>query len=132
MTPPGGDIVARFGFYAAVYPAFINVRVDPTDYSLVASIEGAPSKAGLLEATTTLWGVPAAKSHDKERLTPQEAREGKFPPGGRPSGLPEAPFLSNPPDCSLQRQISVTARSYQLPDQPSTLSAPFPQITGCS
>jgi hypothetical protein len=131
MTPPGGDIVARFGFYAVLYPAFINVRVDPTDYSLVASIEGAPSGAGFLEASTTLWGVPAADSHDKERLTPEEAVNNEFPPGGRPSNLPEAPFLSNPTDCSLSREISVTARSYQLPDQPSTLSAPFPAITGC-
>jgi len=131
MAPPGGDIVARFGFYALIYPAFINVKVDPTDYSLIASIEGAPSAAGLLEASTTFWGVPAANSHDKERLTPEEAQNHKFPPGGRPSGLPEAPFLSNPTDCSLARQISVTARSYQLPNQPSRMSAPFPQITGC-
>jgi hypothetical protein len=131
MTPPGGDIVARFGFYAVLYPAFINVRVDPTDYSLIASIEGAPSAAEFLEASTTIWGVPAAKSHDTERLTPPEAIQHQFPTGGRPAGLPEAPFLSNPTDCSLKREISVNARSYQLPDQPSTLSAPFPAITGC-
>jgi hypothetical protein len=132
MTPPGGDIVARFGFYAVLYPTFINVRVDPTDYSLVASIEGAPSAAEFLEASTTLWGVPAAPSHDVLRLTPKEAESHELPPGGRESGLPEAPFLSNPTDCSLARQISVTTRSYQLPDKPSALSAPFPQITGCS
>jgi hypothetical protein len=46
MDPPGGDVVARLGFYAVGWPAFINVRVDPTDYSLIASIEGAPSTAG--------------------------------------------------------------------------------------
>jgi hypothetical protein len=134
MTPPAGngDIVARFGFFAVLYPAFINVRVDPTDYSLVASIEGAPSGAEFLEASTTLWGVPAAPSHDALRLTPFEAVNHGLPTGGRSSGLPEAPFLSNPTDCSLSRQISVTARSYQLPDQPSTKSAPFPAITGCS
>ena len=132
MTPPGGDIVARFGFYALLYPAFINVRVDPTDYSLVASIEGAPSAAELLEASTTLWGMPAADAHDAERLTPDEAVHSEFPKGGRPSGLPEAPFLSNPTDCSSIREISVSARSYQLPAVTSTMSAPFPDITGCS
>jgi hypothetical protein len=133
MAPPAesSDIVARFGFFAALYPAFINVRVDPTDYSLVASIEGAPSAAEFLEASTTLWGVPAAESHDEERLTPDEGVHGERPVGGRKSNLPEAPFLSNPTDCSLAREITVTARSYQLPDQPSTKSAPFPQITGC-
>jgi hypothetical protein len=134
MAPPGGssDIVARFGFFAVLYPAFINVRVDPTDYSLIASIEGAPSAAEFLEASTTFWGVPAAPSHDALRLTPEEAKKKEFPPGGRPAGLPEAPFLSNPTDCSLSREISVTARSYQLPDQPSTKSAPFSAITGCN
>ncbi|MGN6275768.1 MAG: hypothetical protein ACTHNP_07540, partial [Solirubrobacterales bacterium] len=131
MPSPGGDIVARFGLYAALWPAFINVRVDPADYSLVASVEGAPSASGLIKATTTLWGVPAAPSHDELRLTPLESINNEFPIGGRKATLPEAPFLSNPTDCSLQREISVTARSYQLPESPSTMSAPFPQITGC-
>lgn len=133
MEPPTGstDIVARFGFFAGPYPAFINVRIDPTDYSVIASIEGSPSGAELLEATTTFWGVPAAPIHDALRLTPLEALHHETPKGGRPAGLPEAPFLSNPTDCSLVRQITVTARSYQLPGRPSTLSAPFPQIDGC-
>jgi hypothetical protein len=131
MPSPGGDVVARLGFYAALWPAFINVRVDPVDYSLVASIEGAPSAAGILKATSTLWGVPAAPSHDELRLTPLEAVNGETPVGGRKATLPEVPFLSNPTDCSLQREVSVTARSYQLPGSPTTMSAPYPQITGC-
>jgi hypothetical protein len=131
MAPPGGDVVARLGFYSAGYPTFINVRVDPMDYSLVASVEGAPSAAGMLAATTTLWGVPAASSHDELRLTPLEAVNGETPAGGRKATLHPAPFLSNPTDCSLQRQVTVTARSYQLPDNPSVRSAPFPGITGC-
>ena len=130
MQPPAGDIVARFGFYAVGYPTFINIRIDPTDFSLIAAIESAPSAAGLREARTTFWGVPAAPSHDGERMTPLEARNAETPPS-REAGIPEAPFLSNPTDCSLQRQITVTARSYQLPDAPTTMSAPFPQIIGC-
>jgi hypothetical protein len=135
MAPPaeGSDVVARFGFFAALYPAFINVRVDPVDYSLVASVEGSPSAAELTEAATTLWGVPAASVHDKLRLTPEEAgKENELSGNGRPAGLPETPFLSNPTDCSLAREITVTVRSYQLPNRPSTMSAPFPQITGCN
>jgi hypothetical protein len=131
MEPPGGDVVARFGFYAAPYPAFLNIRVDPIDYSLIATIEGAPSAAGLLAATTTLWGVPADPSHDGERLTPLEALNQETPPS-REAGLPPAPFITNPTDCSTQREITITARSYQLPEQPSTLSSPLPQIIGCS
>lgn len=133
MPSPGGDVVARLGFFAGVYPAFINVRVDPTDYSLVAMIEGAPAAAGILEATTTLWGVPADPSHDEQRLTPLEAVNNESPVGGieSPDADNPKPFMTNPVDCSLSRQISVTAHSYQLPDQPTTMSAQFPQIGGC-
>jgi hypothetical protein len=134
MEPPktGTDIVARLGFFAAGWPALINVRLDPTDYSLVATIEGAPSAAGLLAAKTTLWGVPAAASHDEDRLTPLEALNNEKPVGGRKVGPPEAPFLSNPTDCSRTRLVTFTTRSYQLPDRTSTLSAALPPIAGCN
>jgi hypothetical protein len=133
MYAPGGDsdIVARFGLFAGPYPAIINVRVNPIDYSLIAAVEGAPAAALLISASTTLWGVPADPVHDVLRLTPQEGLEQELPPGGRPSGQPEIPFLSNPTDCSLEREISITAISYQAPDNPSTLTAPFPEISGC-
>jgi hypothetical protein len=131
LTPPGGDVVARLGFYAEIYPILVDVRVDPIDYSLVASVEGAPSTAELAAATTTLWGVPAADKHDSLRLTPREAYEQKLPPGGRPASAPEAPFLSNPTDCTLTREVTITAVSYEDPTEPSTMSTPFPQIGGC-
>ena len=131
LPSPGGDIVARFGVYAAVYPSLINIRVDPVDYSLVAAVEGAPSAAELLSARTTLWGVPAAESHDDLRLTPAEAIAGKLPPGGRDSGEPEVPFLSNPTDCALARELTVSAVSYEAPSEPSTKTVPFPAIGGC-
>ena len=132
MAPPKGtDIVARFGLYAALYPTFISVRVNPTDYSLVASIEGAPSATGLVAATTTLWGVPAAPANDDLRLTPKEGLNSETPLGGRKASLPPAPFMTNPTDCSMQRTLKLTALSYQFLDQPSSKSAPFPQIVGC-
>lgn len=131
MPSPGGDIVARFGLYAGPYASLINIRIDPIDYSLVASVEGAPSAAELLGATTTLWGVPAAKEHDALRLTPTEALNGELPSGGRPSGQPEIPFLSNPTDCTLERELTITAISYGAPDKPSSLPVPFPKIGGC-
>jgi hypothetical protein len=131
MVPPKGtDIVARLGFIAAGWPAFVNVRVDPVDYSLIATAEGVPSASGLSEATTTIWGVPSDPIHDEDRITPDEAIHGGAPAEGR-QVVPSGPFLANPTDCTTGRQVRVTARSYQLPDQPSTMSAPFPQITGC-
>jgi hypothetical protein len=131
MESPGGEIVARFGLYAGLYPTIINIRVDPSDYSLVASVEGAAAPAEVIGAKTTFWGVPALPIHDALRLTPEEGLAGKLPPGGRSSGQSPTPFLSNPTDCSLEREVTVTATSYQLPEAPSSLSAPFPQIGGC-
>jgi len=131
LAPKGTDIVARFGFIAALYPAFVNVRIDPTDYSIVATAEGLPSVTGLSEAITTVWAVPASEDHDEDRITPDEVINGGAPPGGRSVSTPEVPFLANPTDCSTEREVVVTARSYQLPESPSTMSAPFPQITGC-
>jgi hypothetical protein len=132
MVPPKGtDIVARFGFIAAAYPTFVNVRIDPTDYSVVATAEGVSSATGLSEANTTIWGVPAAEEHDEQRITPEEAVFGGAPPGGRSVSTPEVPFIANPTDCTLSREVTVTATSYQLPGQLRTKTAPFPQLSGC-
>jgi hypothetical protein len=121
---------ARFGFFAAGLPVILNVRYNPATNSLVAAAEGASSGAGLISAVNTFWGVPADDSHDAERITPQEALDKSGPPGGRPSSLPPTPFMTNPTSCEA-RQVTITARSYQLPDQPSVKTVPFPQITGC-
>jgi hypothetical protein len=131
MPPPGGDSVARFGLFAGPYPATIVVRLDPNDHSLVASVESAPAAAAFIGASTTFWGVPALPSHDLERITPLEAMANNPPSEGRKSSLPETPFMTNPTSCETGRQITVTVTSYQLPEAPSTETAPFPNITGC-
>jgi len=131
MPSPGGDIVARFGLFAGLYPTVINVEVDPSDYSVIGKVQGASSAAEVIAAKTTFWGVPAAPQHDEFRLTPLEAFQVKLPPGGRDSGQPEIPFFSNPTDCSLKREVAVTVTSYQEPDNPRSRSGSYPQIGGC-
>jgi len=131
MVPPKGtDVVARLGLIAVGWPAFINLRVDPRDYSIIATAEGLPAASGVSEATTTIWGLPSAHIHDEDRVTPLEVLNNE-PPAESRQITPGDPFLSNPTDCSLDREVRVTARSYQLPDQPSTKTAAFPPITGC-
>ncbi len=131
MQAPGGDVAARFGFFAGLYPTLINVRLDPADDTLVAAVEGASSAAEPVAAETTFWGVPAAPAHDELRLTPQEAFAGTLPPGGRKSNQPQVPFFTNPTECSAGKQITVSATSYQRPDEVKSISAPFPQLGGC-
>jgi hypothetical protein len=128
--PITGNLVARFGFYASIFPSAINVRLDPADERLVASIESAPAAAELISARTVFWGVPASEAHDFQRMTPAEAGNGQAPPR-RPSKLPETPFMTNPTSCGKERQVDYTVESYALPGVQSTMSAPFPTITGC-
>jgi hypothetical protein len=132
MVPPdNGRSVARFGFFTVNAPAFVNVGVDPSDYSIVSTVEGVPSVANLIAANTTVWAIPADPVHNQDRLTPLEAEEAKKPIGGRSIEEPEAPFLSNPTNCEAPDPLVITATSYALPDLPSRLEVPFPQMGGC-
>lgn len=130
MTVPNGGLVARFGFYAAGYPGFIGVRLDPADESLIATVEGAPAAAALIGASTTFWGVPSSPAHDFQRMTPDEAGVGDTPPR-RSSTLPEVPFMTNPASCDETREVGFALTSYQLPESAALDSAPFPAVTGC-
>ncbi|HET7054395.1 MAG TPA: hypothetical protein VFI09_10825 [Solirubrobacterales bacterium] len=131
MAPLGSQEAARFGFFAALYPVFVNVRLDPETHELVESVEAAPTASALVRSTIRVWGVPGDSSHDPERITPEEAVSEEAPPGGRESGLPDTPFLTNPTSCEAGRQVSILTDSYQEPSVPRIAVVPFPQISGC-
>jgi hypothetical protein len=130
--PAPGDAVARLGFFGGPYPSIVTVRLDPKTNNLVATSEGIPSDAQLLSASLTTWGVPAAQEHDPDRLTPNEVVTNTTPPQVRHSTLPETPFMTNPTSCEAGGAVTFIARSYQRPEQESTMTAPFPQMNGCS
>jgi hypothetical protein len=133
MPAPGGNVVARFGFFGGPFPLTVNVRVrSDGDYGATAAVEGAAAQAGLRAARTTIWGVPASPSHDSERITPQEGTEGKAPAGGkRAAGIPPQPFLSNPTRCGVPLQVRISADSYQEPGSFSSEEVPLGTIIGC-
>lgn len=131
---PAGDKVARFGYYAAVAPSFINIEVPAErDYAVTATLENVSAAAEVVRSDAEIWAVPAHPSHDTLRLTPREAFpsfESESPP--RPSGLEPIAFLSNPTNCvDPSPSIDFAVTSYQLPQQVSSLSAPLGNTTGC-
>ncbi len=138
MTPPGGDVIARVGFVGGAIGT--NIYADATlrsegDYGLSVEIVDTPVVAGLrlVGSKTTLWGVPAAEAHDRERCTPAEVlfqsctESPKHDPGGR-----ELPFLTNPTRCGVPLEMSVSASSWAEPERFDTKTVSFPQITGCN
>lgn len=138
MEPPHPeDEVARFGFFGGLYPVFIDIKVrTATDFGVTATVHSAPAQVSVIEAKTTLWGNPADPSHDKQRLTAQEAVECtsgtacKAPEGKRPSDLPPTVFMTNPSACQ-QGEVEFSFKVYQLPDQAFSASAPMAPIQEC-
>jgi hypothetical protein len=131
-APADGSAVARLAFVAGVYPTIVDIKVrSESDYGVTAVITDASSRAQLVRADTTLWGVPAAPSHDTERQTPQEAFGGATSSPPRPPQIPLRPFLTNPTVCGVPGAVVVTTDSYEEPGRFSTLSAPLPTMSGC-
>jgi hypothetical protein len=138
LEPPHPtEEVARLGFVAGEFPAFIDVKVRTAgDYGVTATAYGTSGRVSLVSAKTTLWGNPASSVHDKERLTALEANHCKFVCGGgtRPSTIPldeRKAFMTNPSACQ-SGQVDFAVRSYQLPGQVFTAPAPLDPITDCT
>jgi hypothetical protein len=135
MQPPGGDVVARVGTIAGVFPTFIDFRVrSESDYGITAEVTNAPAAARLVKLESTFWGVPAAPAHNTERCTPSEViaslcvTSPSRPPGGN-----EEPFLTNPTRCNVPLEVGVNASSWAEPEltPEKEARAPFPEIEGC-
>lgn len=120
LQPPGGDVVARLGFYSVFFPTFIDIRLDPKhENSLVATATSTANvdTSPLTGAITTIWGVPTDSSHDSQRFNPFEAIacEGVCPGTSIPaSGLGKTAFMSNPTSCG-EKEVGFNANVYPLP-----------------
>jgi hypothetical protein len=127
------DNVARFGFMVLTVPVYINVRLrSDSDYGVTAEVANLAAATPILEVITTLWGVPAASSHDNLRLTPQEVFETKQESPPRSAEHPLEPFLSNPTTCGGPLAVGIAADSYQEPGRFVRTTAPLGEITGCN
>ena len=129
MVPPGGDVIARVAIPpvpGATFFADATLRSE-SDYGLSVEILDAPNLLTLIDAETTLWGVPAAEEHDTERCTPQEIFDKnctESPP--RPPGSRELPFTTNPTRCGVPLEMSVSASSWVEPERFDTKTHELP------
>jgi hypothetical protein len=139
LEPPHPDReVARLGFIAVSFPVFIDVDLrTASDYGVTATVRSAPGVNALVSAETILWGDPSDSIHDPQRLTVQEAincvdtgTACKHPDGKR-SISPLPAFMTNPSACQ-EGSVGYAVKSYQLPGQVFSASAPLPTITDCT
>lgn len=135
MQPPGGDVVARVGLIAGIYPIFIDLRVrSESDYGVVSEVTNSPAAARVVQLSSTFWGVPAANSHDTERCTVKEALVGCLVSAARPPGGNEVPFFTNPTRCGVPLSVGVNASSWVESEMTPEKEAQgaLPAITGCN
>jgi len=137
MRPAYGE-PARFGFIGEVYPITIDTQLLPDrEYAATATADGLSSLIPILAAETTLWGVPADKVHDPQRITAYEAFNCAgspcTAPGGvsRPSLLTPTPFTIYPTRCGSPFDIGISAVPYNLPNFLATATAGLPAASGC-
>ncbi len=132
VAPPGQPLELGFSVGVGHVPLFLRVRTDG-DYGLTGALEDIPESGPLQGAILTLWGVPAASSHDLERegtvgfgdvehgefcqpsVAVSEGLEQRTP---CPSGAGARPFLTLPGDCTPGGlSVGATTDSWQEPGQ---------------
>jgi hypothetical protein len=132
LESPGGDVVARIGFFGIFFPIFVDVKVDPShNDALVATVVNTPATASHIDGSdVTIWGVPTDSSHDSERFNPVEAFScfGACEP--HPSGLGQRAFMSNPTSCGL-KGVGFAANNYALPSRIVSDEASLGEVTNC-
>jgi hypothetical protein len=106
MVPPPG-VPARFGFNALGTVVTLDARLrSDSDYGLSVDVHKISEGLAIAGTSLTIWGVPAASSHDAQRSCPGE----HAPSDGGPScraGLSPQPFLRNVTSCDAAAGSSV-------------------------
>jgi uncharacterized repeat protein (TIGR01451 family) len=143
IAPPPGE-PGEIGFSVAGIghiPLFFHVRSNG-DYGLTAQIENIPEAGPLQGAILTLWGVPAAPSHDLERegtLGEGAPNDGEFcqpsvsvkggeeEATGCPSDAAATPFLTLPARCSTEEPVGIRTDSWQSPQPSNPLEPELPE-----
>jgi hypothetical protein len=131
MEPPAGQ-PAQFAFLVIASVVHIDLKVRSNgDYGVTATVRNANATSPLYGVTVHLWGVPADPSHDALRFRPFVGVPGDAYGAPLSSPLSRTPLLRNPTSCTGPVTTTLTATSWQEPNQPVVAQAAAPAVTGC-
>lgn len=109
----GPNVPAAFGFQYYGTIATIQARVRPDDYGISAGSFSISQAVAVDSVDLTLWGVPAASSHDLQR---QAFGVGQIIPNDPHStDAPLAPFISLPTSCDAPASFTIRGDSWEHP-----------------
>ncbi len=130
LVPPAG-LAAQLG---ARFNGFVTAHIDAKvrtggNYGITSDALYVSAAEGLVEASVTLWGVPAEAGHDSERYCPRPNAINEEGPCGERAGL--VPFLRNPTSCSGALTSHILVDSWQAPGVFTGTGSEMPGVTGC-
>ena len=148
-----GHIAAEFAYYAIAAPVFLDSSVRTGgDYGVTVNASHLPQIIAVYASKITIWGVPAASSHDLIRgeclssglseaaFTPgpgEEIHNEEKSLGDCPAGTPPVPLLTNPTSCGESRTATMSVDSWETPgnfatgENVVTRTATLPPLSGC-
>jgi hypothetical protein len=147
IVPDAGQVAAFAFSVFGLYGIQVVASVRPGDFGVRTTVRNTSSLLDLDAVSLTLWGVPAASSHDPQRGEWCTSFNGSEPScfnGGLSVAGNPAPFLTNPTQCGVPLAASLHADSWENRatfnhDGSPNLSDPtwksqssqLPAITGC-
>ena len=130
---PGETALFAFAISGNLYDIAISVR--PGDYGVTATVGNTPGSLEIISSSLTLWGVPAAKSHDAQRGEVCIVTFGFCPHAGGAAagtGSNPLPFLTNASQCtSAPLTARLKVRSWQGSQNTEEATTPVGPMTGC-
>jgi hypothetical protein len=119
QRPDGVPGLFAFNYLGVV--TYIKAKVRAGDYGISALSTQISQTHAILSVDITLWGTPGDPRHDADRFDPN-----LYAPGvgdfGTASGLPPAPFLSNPTSCpDGPSTTTISTDFWQDPDNYSVV-----------
>jgi hypothetical protein len=144
------SVAAEFAFRVdTIVPVFIDASVRTGgDYGITENVRNIPNAATVYASKVTIWGVPAAASHNPVRgecLSKEESegyaglgvgedeQEGPTESTGKqcPANVPVLPLLTNPTSCATSRTTTLSVDSWEEPGNFSSDTASMPALSGC-
>jgi hypothetical protein len=105
MVHPKG-VISDLAFQIANNPIHVRVSLDPArGYAIKSEVTGANETLPVFFQKMTLWGVPAAPSHNWERCPSFSSSDVSTECA---AGVPEKPFLTLPSRCDVQHAINIS------------------------
>jgi hypothetical protein len=143
VDPQSEDETARFAFYVPTLNIPISMPVEVrtgSDYGLRLRVAGISQLIPLAAANISVWGFPAAGSHNVDRFAKGTLGSPAGCPGladasctvAHPAGIAIHPLIDNPIVCTGESlPVRLSARTYQDPGTLTSSEDEYPAMTGC-